>query len=157
MKTKLILLVLLFALLPVTVTAQFYKAKKVAITEVVDASGEVAESTKNLIRSALTDAITNSEGYEAHTQISFISLELNFDKTGNITSSTLEYVKQQEMSYILVSKIVPMGKKSVLLSAQIVETSTGKVVASSSAHSSTKLSSLRKASKQLSNKLVNSI
>lgn len=156
MKTKLILLVLLFALLPVTVTAQFYKAKKVAITEVVDASGEVAESTKNLIRSALTDAITNSEGYEAHTQISFISLELNFDKTGNITSSTLEYVKQQEMSYILVSKIVPMGK-SVLLSAQIVETSTGKVVASSSAHSSTKLSSLRKASKQLSNKLVNSI
>ena len=156
MRTKLILLVLLFALLPVTVTAQFYKAKKVAITEVVDASGEVAESTKNLIRSALTDAITNSEGYEAHTQISFISLELNFDKTGNITSSTLEYVKQQEMSYILVSKIVPMGK-SVLLSAQIVETSTGKVVASSSAHSNTKLSSLRKASKQLSNKLVTSI
>lgn len=157
MKIKFILLVALFALLPLSVTAQFYKAKKVAITEVVDASGKVSEATKKLFRTTLIDAITNSEGYEAHTQISFISLELNFDKTGNITSSTLEYVKQQEMSYILVSKIVPMGKKSVLLSAQIVETSTGKVVASSSAHSSTKLSSLRKASKQLSNKLVNSI
>lgn len=157
MKIKFILLVALFALLPLSVTAQFYKAKKVAITEVVDVSGKVSEATKKLFRTTLIDAITNSEGYEAHTQISFISLELNFDKTGNITSSTLEYVKQQEMSYILVSKIVPMGKKSILLSAQIVETSTGKVVASSSAHSSTKLSSLRKASKQLSNKLVNSI
>ncbi|MBR5532411.1 MAG: hypothetical protein IKU59_03790 [Bacteroidales bacterium] len=157
MKIKFILLVALFALLPLSVTAQFYKAKKVAITEVVDASGKVSEATKKLFRTTLIDAITNSESYEAYTQISFVSLELNFDKTGNIASSTFEYVKQQEMSYILVSKISPIGKNLLLLSAQIIETSTGKIVASSSVNTNTKSSSLRKASKQLSNKLLNSI
>lgn len=133
MKTKLILLVVLCTLFStMNVSAQFYNRKKVAITEIVDKSGDVAPGTKALIRSALTDAITNSEGYEGYAQISFMSLEMNFDKTGNISSATLSYVKKQMLEYILISEITPLDKKTALLSARIVNTSTGKIVASSS-------------------------
>lgn len=158
MKTKLILLVVLCTLLStMNVSAQFYNRKKVAITEVVDKSGDVAFGTKEFIRSALTDAITNSEGYEGYAQISFMSLEMNFDKTGNISSTTLTYIKKQMMEYILVSEVIPLDKKTVLLSARIVNTSTGKIVASSSVRTYADIDYLRSACNTLAYKLVGAI
>ena len=157
MKTKLMLLVALFTLVSTSVSAQFYNRKKVAITEVVDKSGDVAEGTKTYIRSALTDAITNSEGYEGYAQISFMSLEMNFDKTGNLSSATLTYVKKQMMEYILVSEVTPLDKKTVLLSARIVNTATGKIVASSSVRTYASIDCLRPACNSLTYKLVGAI
>ena len=158
MKTKFILLVALFALVSTTtVSAQFYNRKKVAITEVVDKSGDVAEGTKTFIRSALTDAITNSDGYEGYASISFLSLEMNFDKTGNISSASLTYVKKQLMEYILVSEVTPLDKKTVLLSARIVNTSNGKIVASSSVRTYADIDYLRSACNALACKLVGAI
>lgn len=158
MKTKFFLLVALFALVSTTtVSAQFYNRKKVAITEVVDKSGDVAEGTKTFIRSALTDAITNSDGYEGYASISFLSLEMNFDKTGNISSASLTYVKKQLMEYILVSEVTPLDKKTVLLSARIVNTSTGKIVASSSVRTYADVDYLRSACNNLAYKLVGAI
>ena len=158
MKTKFILLVALFALVSTTtVSAQFYNRKKVAITEVVDKSGDVAPGTKTFIRSALTDAITNSEGYEGYDSISFLSLEMNFDKTGNISSASLTYVKKQLMEYILVSEVTPLDKKTVLLSARIVNTSNGKIVASSSVRTYADIDYLRSACNNLAYKVVGAI
>lgn len=158
MKTKLILLVVLCTLFStMNVSAQFYNRKKVAITEIVDKSGDVAPGTKEFIRSALTDAITNSEGYEGYAQISFMSLEMNFDKTGNISSTTLTYIKKQMMEYILVSEVIPLDKKTVLLSARIVNTSTGKIVASSSVRTYADIDYLRSACNSLAYKLVGAI
>ena len=157
MKTKFILLVALFALFSTTVSAQFYNRKKVAITEVVDKSGDVAPGTKTFIRSALTDAITNSEGYEGYDSISFLSLEMNFDKTGNISSASLTYVKKQMMEYILVSEVTPLDKQTVLLSARIINTSNGKIVASSSVRTYANIDYLRSACNNLAYKLVGAI
>lgn len=158
MKTKLILLVVLCTLLStMNVSAQFYNRKKVAITEVVDKSGDVAFGTKEFIRSALTDAITNSDGYEGYAQISFMSLEMNFDRTGNISSATLTYIKKQMLEYILVSEVTPLDKKTVLLSARIVNTSTGKIVASSSVRTYADIDYLRSACNSLAYKLVGAI
>lgn len=157
MKTKLILLAALFTLVSTSVSAQFYNRKKVAITEVVDKTGDVALGTKTFIRSALTDAITNSDGYEGYAEISFMSLEMEFDKTGNISSATLTYVKKQLMEYILVSEVTPLDKKTVLLSARIVNTSTGKIVASSSVRTVADIDYLRSACNSLCCKLVGAI
>ena len=157
MKTKFILLATLFLLVSTTVSAQFYNRKKVAITEVVDKSGDVAAGTKTFIRSALTDAITNSDGYEGYAQISFLSLEMNFDRTGNISSATLTYVKKQMMEYILVSEVTPLDKHTVLLSARIVNTATGRIVASSSVRTYAKIDCLRPACNSLAYKLVGAI
>ena len=158
MKTKFFLLVAFFALVSTTtVSAQFYNRKKVAITEIVDKSGDVAEGTKTFIRTALTDAITNSEGYEGYAQISFLKLEANFDKTGNISSATLTYVKKQLMEYILVAEITPLDKTTVLLSARIVNASNGKIVASSSVRTYANIDYLRSACNELAYKLVGAI
>ena len=158
MKTKFFLLVALFALFATTdLSAQFYNRKKVAITEVVDKSGDVAVGTKTFIRSALTDAITNSDGYEGYDSISFASLEMNFDTSGNISSATLTYVKKQLMEYILISEVTPLDKQTVLLSARIVNTSTGKIVASSSLRTYADLDYLRCACQNLTCKLVGAI
>ncbi len=158
MKTRIILLVALFALVSTTaVSAQFYNRKKVAITEVVDKSGDVAPGTKVFIRSALTDAITNSDGYEGYASISFMSLEMNFDKSGNISSTTLTYVKKQLMEYVLVSEVTPLDKKTVLLSARIVNTSNGKIVASSFVRTYSEVDYLRSACNSLAYKLVGAI
>ncbi len=157
MKTRIILLLALFSMVSTTVSAQFYNRKKVAITEVVDKSGDVAVGTKSYIRSALTDAITNSEGYEGYDSISFLSLEMNFDRTGNISSATLTYVKKQLMEYILISEVTPLDRQTVLLSARIVNTSTGKIVASSSVRTYADIDYLRSACANLTSKLVGAI
>ena len=157
MKTKLLLLVALFAMVSTTVSAQFYNRKKVAITEVVDKNGDVAEGTKTFIRSALTDAITNSDGYEGYARISFLTLEAKFDKTGNISEATLSYVSKQEMEYILVAEVTPLDKRTVLLSARIVKTSNGKIVASSSVRTPASIDYLRSACNSLCCKLVGAI
>lgn len=157
MKTKFLLLVALFAMASTTVSAQFYNRKKVAITEVVDKSGDVAMGTKIYIRSALTDAITNSDGYEGYAKISFLSLEAKFDMTGNISEATLSYVSKQEMEYILVAEVTPLDKQTVLLSARIVKTSDGKIVASSSVRTISGIDYLRGACNELCCKLVGAI
>lgn len=159
MKTKIFLLVALIALLPVCASAQFYKIKKVAITEVVDRSsdGELSEGTETFIRSALTDAITNSEGYEGYATISFTALDVNFSKTGNISSITLTHVRKQMMEYILVSEVTPLSKTTALLSARIIRTSDGKIVASSSQETSADIDYLRSACNSLAYKLVGAI
>ncbi len=162
MKTKIFLLIALFALFSTTtVSAQFYNRKKVAITEVVDKSGDASPGTKAFIRSALTDAITNSDGYEGYASISFLSLEMNFDKTGNISSTTLTYVRKQMMEYVLVSEITPLDKTNALLSARIVSTADGRIVASSSVYTyivgSNYLDYLRTACNKLAYKLVGAI
>lgn len=157
MKTKFFLLIALFVFISVSVSAQFYNRKKVAITEVVDKSGDVADGTKTFIRSALTNAITNSEGYEGYDSICFMSLEMNFDRTGSLSSATLTYVKKQMMEYILVSEVTPLDKTTVLLSARIVNTSSGKIVASSSVRTYASIDCLQSACDNLAYKLVGAI
>lgn len=158
MKTRFFLLALLLMLVSTTTAcAQFYKLKKVAITEVVDKSGEVNEGTKVYVRSALTNAITNSEGFVGHDKISFVSLEMNFNKTGHISEATLSIIQKQEMEYILVAEITPLDKKTALLSARIVHTSTGRIVASSSERCYADTDDLERACRNLTCKLVGAI
>lgn len=160
MKTRILLLISLFAIVATsTVSAQFYKRKKVAITEVVDRSenGDISNGTKAFIRSALTDAITASDGYEGYASISFTTLEVNFNRTGKISSATLTHVKKQLMDYILVAEVTPLDKSTALLSARIVETSSGKIVASSSLRTPAQTDYLRPACNKLAYELVGAI
>ena len=158
MKILRVALVVFVVLFSTTIaSAQFYNKKKVVITEVVDKAGNVAEGTKVYIRSALTDAITNSDGYEGYAQISFLSLEVNFDKTGKISDATLTYVRKQLMEYILVSEVTQLDKKTVLLTARIVNTSTGKIVASSSVRTYASIDCLHPACNTLAGQLVGAL
>lgn len=128
-KTRIILLVALFAVVSTTASLGCYRSKKVAVVEVVDNSGEVAESTKAYIRSELTRAITKSRGY-----VGYCSSADNFD-------------------YVLTSEVAPIRRNTVLLSVRVVEISTGRIIASSSVEMTSNLCNIRKACKAVVRKL----
>lgn len=128
-KTKITLLVALFVAVSTTASLGCFSVKKVAIVEVVDRSGEVAESTKSYIRSELTRAITKSSGY--------VGYSCSADK----------------FKYVLTSEVTPLSKNTVLLTVRVVETSTGKIIASSSVNMSANLCNIRKACKEVVRKL----
>ena len=64
---------------------------------------------------------------------------------------------KQLMEYILVSEVTPLDKRTVLLSARIVNASTGKIVASSSVRTYADIDYLRPACNSLASKLVGAI
>lgn len=130
MKTIRFVLVLFVALFSTSMaSAQFYNKKKVVITEVVDKAGDVSEGAKVFIRSSLTDAITNSEGYTGFCDVSIVSLEYNFERTGTISRETLSVIYQRYAAqYVLVSEINALDRESVLLTARIIDTHTGEII-----------------------------
>ncbi|MBO5351431.1 MAG: DUF1566 domain-containing protein [Alistipes sp.] len=156
MRTKLFVLALLAALFSVSVaTAQFYNKKKVVITEVVDKAGDVSEGAKVFIRSSLTDAITNSEGYTGFCDVSIVSLEYNFERTGTISRETLSVIYQRYAAqYVLVSEINALDRESVLLTARIINTNTGEIINSATQRAVPDLDYLPAACNQLVGKLL---
>lgn len=128
-KTRITILTLLFAVISTTVSLGCFRPKKVAIIEVVDRSGEVAEGTKSYIRSELTRAITKSSGY-----VGYSCPADNFE-------------------YVLLSEVAPLRKNAVLLTIQVVKTSTGRIVASSSVTMASNVCNIRKACKEVVRKL----
>lgn len=140
MKAKLILLVVVVTLLSSCATVQYSDPIKVAITEVTDASGEVADGTKEFIRTALTDAIKKIKGYEVYT-------------TPIILGNTIP----QNIDYILTTQVNLLSETFALLSTKIVEPTTGKIVSSSSVSTRADINSLRTACKELTNKLISSL
>lgn len=137
MKAKLILLVVVVTLLSSCATVQYSDPIKVAITEVTDASGEVADGTKEFICTALTDAIKKIKGYEVYT-------------TPIILGNTIP----QNIDYILTTQVNLLSETFALLSTKIVEPTTGKIVSSSSVSTRADINSLRTACKELTNKLI---
>ena len=137
MKAKLILLVVVVTLLSSCATVQYSERKKVAITEVTDASGEVADGTKEFICTALTDAIKKIKGYEVYT-------------THIVLGNTIP----QNIDYILTTQVNLLSETFALLRTQIVEPTTGKIVSSSSVSTRADINSLRTACKELTNKLI---
>ncbi|MBO5719915.1 MAG: hypothetical protein J6R61_00045 [Bacteroidales bacterium] len=140
MRAKLFLLVIMVALLSSCATIQNSEPKKVVITEVVDASGEVSGGTKDFILNALTDALKRTEGYDVYT-----------------TSPIIDQTLQPQIDYILTTKITLLSKESVLLRAEIVEASTARIVSSSSVSARADIKYMREASKELTNKLISSL
>ena len=142
MRAKLFLLDIMVALLSSCATIQNIEPKKVVITEVVDASGEVSEGTKDFILNALTDALkrTETEGYDVYT-----------------TSPIIDQTLQPQIDYILTTKITLLSKETVLLRAEIVEASTARIVSSSSVSARADIKYMREASKELTNKLISSL
>ena len=156
MKILRVALVVFVVLFSTTIaSAQFYNKKKVVITEVVDKAGNVAEGTKVYIRSALTDAITNSEGYAGFCDVSIVSIEYNFLRTGTLSKESLLVIYQRYAAeYVLVSELNALDSESVLLTARIINTNTGEIINSAMQRVMADLDMLPAACNQLVGKLL---
>lgn len=123
---KILLLSLLFAWTGVVFAAN---VKKVAILEVVDKEKKMEYGHKLIVRSNLTRAITNTEGYEAfeRADIDAIMAEHDFQRTGNVSDKDIKKIGEMTgAAYVLVAEGVMMDG-GIYLTAKILNVETTKV------------------------------
>lgn len=123
---KILLLSLLFAWTGVVFAAN---VKKVAILEVVDKEKKMEYGHKLIVRSNLTRAITNTEGYDAfeRADIDAIMAEHDFQRTGNVSNKDIKKIGEMTgAAYVLVAEGVMMDG-GIYLTAKILNVETTKV------------------------------
>ena len=92
----------------------FAQTKKVAILEVEDASNQLTNAQKLMLRSNLSRAVTNTKGYEAYNRsdMDAIMREHLFQRSGNVNSDQIrELGRMTGVSLILTTKAVRSGNQ----------------------------------------------
>ena len=126
MKTKFILFC--FLLFSGVVSAQ---VKRVAILETVDKEDKLTYANKLILRASLTQAITNTPGYEVYdrTDIDAIMSEHSFQRTGMVGEEQIK--KLGEMTgadYILVAEAVVVDAKNIFVTAKLLDIVTSRTI-----------------------------
>lgn len=126
MKTKFILFC--FLLFAGVVSAQ---VKRVAILETVDKEDKLTYANKLILRASLTQAITNTPGYEVYdrTDIDAIMSEHSFQRTGMVGEEQIK--KLGEMTgadYILVAEAVVVDAKNIFVTAKLLDIVTSRTI-----------------------------
>ncbi|MDR0687976.1 MAG: SUMF1/EgtB/PvdO family nonheme iron enzyme [Prevotellaceae bacterium] len=104
-------------------------AKKVAVLEPTEASGNVTTMQKEIIRGALEEAITNMPGYEAFTRtnIDAIVNELNFQQSGMVDEDQRKRIGSMSgAEYICLSKLAVEGDE-FYITCSLVEVESGRI------------------------------
>ena len=126
MKTKFILFC--FLLFAGVVSAQ---VKRVAILETVDKEDKLTYANKLILRASLTQAITNTPGYEVYdrTDIDAIMSEHSFQRTGLVGEEQIK--KLGEMTgadYVLVAEAVVVDTKNIFVTAKLLDIITSRTI-----------------------------
>lgn len=126
MKTKFILFC--FLMFTGMVSAQ---VKRVAILEPVDKENKISYSNKLILRASLTQAITNTPGYEVYdrTDIDAIMSEHSFQRTGLVGEEQIK--KLGEMTgadYVLVAEAVVVDTKNIFVTAKLLDIITSRTI-----------------------------
>ena len=122
------LLIILLSALSLTAVAQ--EAKKVAILETVDKMGDVPYGVKLQVRMSLTDAISNTSGYEGYDRVDMASImgEQNFQRTGMVSDAQIK--KLGEMTgaqYVLIAEAALYDAQNIIITAKVLDVETGGV------------------------------
>lgn len=102
---------------------------KVAILEVVDKEKKLEYGDKLMLRSNLTRAVTNTDGYEAfeRADIDAIMQEHDFQRTGNVSDKDIKKIGEMTgAAYVLVAEGA-LVKGGIYLTAKILNVETTKV------------------------------
>ena len=126
MKTKFILFC--FLMFTGMVSAQ---VKRVAILEPVDKENKISYSNKLILRASLTQAVTNTPGYEVYdrTDIDAIMSEHSFQRTGLVGEEQIK--KLGEMTgadYVLVAEAVVVDTKNIFVTAKLLDIITSRTI-----------------------------
>lgn len=126
MKTRTILF--LFLLISGIMSAQ---VKRVAILETVDRENKIQYANKLILRSNLSKAITNTEGYEAYdrTDIDAIMGEQNFQRTGMVSNDQIKKLGEMTgANYILVAEAVVVDARNMFITAKLLDVETARTI-----------------------------
>ncbi len=149
--------VFIFCLLFCSLVAWATDVKKVAVLEVVDRQGNLTYNQKFVLRSSLARAITNTPGFEAYdrSDVDIIMSEQNFQRTGMVSSKEIRRLGEMTgVSLILVTEgIFTSDKRTIYVSAKILNVETGKVEKMDNATMGTDVAGIEKGCIQLANRL----
>jgi len=155
MKTRIFILILLALSVSTTSMAQ---NKKVAILETVDREGNVPYGVKLQLRSNLTYAISNTNGYEGYDRVDMTQImgEQDFQRTGMVSDEQIRKLGEMTgASSILVAEVAIYDSQNIVLTAKILNVETASVENSTPPIIvSTEPEALQKASNKLASKLL---
>lgn len=126
------LLLFLLSALSLSVVAQ-KEVKKVAILETVDRYGNVPYGVLLQVRSSLTFAISNTEGYEGfdRVDISAITGEQNFQRTGHVDEEQIKRIGVMTgASYVLIAEAAYYDEQNIIITAKILDVETSGIIKS---------------------------
>ena len=126
------LLILLLSVISLSVVAQ-KEVKKVAILETVDRYGNVPYGVLLQVRSSLTFAISNTEGYEGfdRVDISAITGEQNFQRTGHVDEEQIKRIGVMTgASYVLIAEAAQYDDQNIIITAKILDVETSGIIKS---------------------------
>lgn len=110
--------------------AQTRAIKKVAILEVVDRDNAFNYGMKLLLRTTLSKAITQTEGYEGYDRVDMRAIqgEHDFQRTGMVSAEQIKRLGEMTgASYVLVAEVAKIDVTNIIVTAKILDVETAKL------------------------------
>ncbi len=107
---------LTLCLLAVTMCAaaqEQVQSKRVAVPEIVDKTGQVQDTIKQMLQNSLIYAVARTPGYEC------IDMSINFQDVNQIPKSA---------SYLLIAEVTPFMGNNVMVSANLLDAETAQLI-----------------------------
>ena len=156
MKLKRFLFVVILAIICCFVaTAQ--DVKKIAILETVDVEDNVKYGVELTVRSRMTTAITELEGYEAYDRVSMSQImgEHNFQRTGYVSDTQIKQLGEMTgATYILICEVAFVDEANIVLVSKIIDIETTKVISNADIQSTSDGQSILEACRSLAKRLL---
>ena len=112
------------------VSSSLFAQIRVAILPTTDKSGEAKYALKLLVNSAITTAISTTDGYEAYDRIDLSSVldEQSFQRTGMVSDAEIHKIGEMTgASYVLITEAAPMDESYLVATAKIVNVESAKI------------------------------
>lgn len=149
--------VILSLLLTIPTLVSFGQGNKVAIPEVVDKEGNVSYAVRLMVRSNLTKAISEKQGYAAYDRVDIGALmeEHSFQRTGLVDDRTIRKLGEMTgCNLVLIAEVASIDSDNYYVSAKIVEIETARTKQIESCLMGVSATSIQKGCDELVGKLL---
>ena len=106
------------------------EVKRVAILETVDKEGKVVYGMELMLRAALSDAITHTDGYEGYDRVDIkaITGEQSFQRTGLVSDADIKKIGVMTgAQYVLVAEAAQLDADHMIITAKIIDVETAQI------------------------------
>lgn len=144
-------------LLTLTTLTLFAQSNKVAIPEVVDKEGNVSYAVRLMVRSNLTKAISEKQGYAAYDRVDIGTImdEHSFQRTGMVDDRTIRKLGEMTgCNLVLIAEVASIDSDNYYVSAKIVEIETARTKQIESTLMGASANSIQKGCDELVSKLL---
>ena len=150
-------LVVVILLIVGCVVSSAQEVKKIAILETVDKEDNVKYGVELTVRAQMTKAITEIDGYEAFDRVSLSQLmgEHNFQRTGYVSDEQIKALGEATgAAYVLILEVAYVDEVTIILTSQIIDIESTKVIQVAIEQSATDGQSILKACRALARHLL---